>query len=73
LAYYASLKAEYQAQTSRETGQAVAVIQQLQNMGQRYKVEGMEDHFKPIFEEAQGYYTKISAALPQQNPQNQRR
>ncbi len=73
LAYYASLKAEYQAQTSRETGQAVAVIQQLQNMGQRYKVEGMEDHFKPIFEEAQGYYTEISAALPQQNPQNQRR
>ncbi|GAB5538532.1 MAG: hypothetical protein Salg2KO_06350 [Salibacteraceae bacterium] len=72
LAYYASLEPKYQAKTSRETGQAVAVIQQLQAMATQYQMEEMKEHFQPIFDEAQGYYTEIAGSLPQQQQQRPR-
>jgi hypothetical protein len=66
LGYYASLESKYQATLTRETGQGVAVIQQLQNMGKQYNVEGMNEYMQPLYEEAEMYYGEVVGAMPQQ-------
>ncbi len=72
LEYYASLDPKFQSSLSRESGQAVAVIQQLQNMAKQYSIEGMTDYIDPIYDQAEIYYSEIGAALPQQGQQQQR-
>ncbi len=66
LKYYASLESKYQATLTRETGQGVAVIQQLQNVGKQYNVEGMNEYMQPLYEEAEMYYGEVVGAMPQQ-------
>ena len=73
LEFYASLETEYQKTLDRETGQGVAVIQQLQKMGKQYKMEEMNAYMDPLYDRAEGYYTEIVGAIPQQGQRQQQR
>lgn len=73
LEYYASLNREQQTAIERDAGQAIAVIQQLQNLGKQYEVEGMTEYVDPLFEKATNLFEKISGGqpTPQQRQQMQ--
>lgn len=73
LEYYASLESKYQASLSRDAGQGVAVIQQLQNMAKQYNVEGMNDYLQPMYDEAEMYYGEVVGSVPQQGQMQQQR
>ena len=69
LEYYASIESKYQSTLTRETGQGVAVIQQLQNMARQYNVYIMSAYMQPLYEQAEVYYNEVVGALPQQGQQ----
>lgn len=68
LEYYASLDSKYSSTVTREIGQAVAVIQQLDTMAKQYNAESLKEHMTPVFERAQELYNQLSGQVQQARP-----
>jgi len=67
LRYYNSLDRKYTASVNRDINQAYAVIQQLKNIGRKYKVEEMSAYIDPVLQEAETYYQSMVGATQRQN------
>jgi hypothetical protein len=69
LRYYASLDRSFTSAVNRDINQAYAVIQQLKNLGRKYKVDEVNAYIDPIIAEAETYYAELVGTTQPGAPQ----